>query len=143
VDRDPLTQLYNRRFAENKFAELREFCHRSGQAITIAILDLDFFKNVNDSYGHQAGDECLKVVAQALSKHFTRDTDIVARFGGEEFILILPMSNALNREQHLNAFRVSLGDTIINSPQDHQTFSVTVSIGAITANANYDKSLDH
>jgi diguanylate cyclase (GGDEF)-like protein len=143
VDRDPLTGLYNRRFAENKFAELREFCQRSGQAITIAILDLDFFKNVNDSYGHQAGDQCLKVVALALSKHFIRDTDIVARFGGEEFILILPMSNALNIEQHLNAFRVSLGDTIINSPQDHQTFSVTVSIGAITANADYDKSLDH
>jgi diguanylate cyclase (GGDEF)-like protein len=143
VDRDPLTQLYNRRFAENKFAELREFCQRSGQAITIAILDLDFFKNVNDSYGHQAGDECLKVVASALTNHFTRDTDIVARFGGEEFILILPMSNALHIQQHLNEFRVSLEETIIHSPQDEHSFSVTVSIGAITANANYDKSLDH
>lgn len=143
VDRDPLTGLYNRRFAENKFAELREFCHRSGQAITIAILDLDFFKNVNDSYGHQAGDECLKVVASALTNHFTRDTDIVARFGGEEFILILPMSNALHIQQHLNEFRLSLEETIIHSPQDEHSFSVTVSIGAITANANYDKSLDH
>ncbi|WP_445945449.1 sensor domain-containing diguanylate cyclase [Shewanella sp.] len=142
VDKDPLTGMYNRRYAENKFAELREFCHRSGQAMTIAILDLDHFKKINDTYGHQAGDECLKQVAHCLSEFFTRDTDIVARFGGEEVILILPMSNALHIQQHLNEFRETLAATIIQSPLDEQTFQVCASIGAITANANWNKDLD-
>ncbi|WP_415837660.1 diguanylate cyclase [Shewanella denitrificans] len=142
VDRDPLTDLYNRRYAENKFAELRDYCHRSGQAITIAILDLDHFKQVNDTYGHQAGDECLQMVANCLQEYFTRDTDIIARFGGEEFILILPMSNALHIQQHLNGFREALAAMVICSPQDEITFTVSASIGAITANADFDKSLD-
>jgi len=142
VDKDPLTNLYNRRFAEHKFNEIREFCLRSEQAITVAILDLDFFKAINDSYGHLAGDECLRQVSELLSQHFKRDIDILARYGGEEFILILPMTNALNIEHHLNEFRVKLASTKINSPNAAKQFNVTVSIGAITANANYHAQLD-
>ncbi|HBF45863.1 MAG TPA: GGDEF domain-containing protein, partial [Shewanella frigidimarina] len=83
VDRDPLTGLYNRRYAERKFGELVDFCLRSDQAITVVLLDLDFFKKVNDNYGHLAGDECLRNVSQLLQKYFKRDIDIVARYGGE------------------------------------------------------------
>lgn len=142
VDKDPLTQLFNRRFAEHKFQEVREFCLRSEQAITVAILDLDFFKAVNDSYGHLAGDECLRQVSAQLSQHFKRDIDIIARYGGEEFILILPMSNALSIEHHLNEFKVKLSQIPINTPDRTKAFDITVSIGAITANANFDARLD-
>lgn len=142
VDKDPLTKLFNRRFAEHKFHELREFCLRSGQAISVAILDLDFFKTINDNYGHLAGDECLRQVSSQLSQHFKRDIDILARYGGEEFILILPMSNALNIEHHLNEFRIKLSEMTINTPDNNKKFDVTVSIGAITANANFDARLD-
>ncbi|WP_434926597.1 sensor domain-containing diguanylate cyclase [Shewanella sp. HL-SH2] len=142
VDKDPLTQLFNRRFAEHKFQEVREFCLRSEQAITVAILDLDFFKAVNDSYGHLAGDECLRQVSAQLSQHFKRDIDIIARYGGEEFILILPMSNALNIEHHLNEFKIKLSQMPINTPDRTEAFDITVSIGAITANANFDARLD-
>ncbi|WP_434951187.1 sensor domain-containing diguanylate cyclase [Shewanella sp. HL-SH4] len=142
VDKDPLTQLFNRRFAEHKFQEVREFCLRSEQAITVAILDLDFFKAVNDSYGHLAGDECLRQVSAQLSQHFKRDIDIIARYGGEEFILILPMSNALNIENHLNEFKIKLSQMPINTPDRTEAFDITVSIGAITANANFDARLD-
>jgi diguanylate cyclase (GGDEF)-like protein len=142
VDKDPLTQLFNRRFAEHKFQEVREFCLRSEQAITVAILDLDFFKAVNDSYGHLAGDECLRQVSAQLSQHFKRDIDIIARYGGEEFILILPMSNALSIEHHLNEFKVKLSQIPINTPDRTEAFDITVSIGAITADANFDARLD-
>jgi diguanylate cyclase (GGDEF)-like protein len=142
VDKDPLTQLFNRRFAEHKFQEVREFCLRSEQAITVAILDLDFFKTVNDSYGHLAGDECLRQVSAQLSQHFKRDIDIIARYGGEEFILILPMSNALSIEHHLNEFKVKLSQIPIYTPDRTKAFDITVSIGAITANANFDARLD-
>ena len=142
VDKDPLTNLFNRRFAEHKFTEIRDFCIRSEQAITVAILDLDFFKAINDSYGHLAGDECLRQVSEQLSQHFKRDIDILARYGGEEFILILPMTNALNIEHHLNEFRIKLAATKINAPNSEQNFNITASIGAITANASYHAQLD-
>ncbi|WP_227006691.1 diguanylate cyclase [Shewanella donghaensis] len=142
VDKDPLTGLYNRRYAEDRFDGLLDFCLRGDHAITVAVLDLDLFKQVNDTYGHLAGDECLRVVSNLLKQQFKRETDIVSRYGGEEFILILPLSNALKIEQHLNKFRESLQKMVINSPTDDQQFSVTTSIGAITANANFSKDID-
>ncbi|WP_228768551.1 diguanylate cyclase [Shewanella sp. TC10] len=142
VDEDPLTGLKNRRYAEDKFDALLDFCLRGEHAITIVILDLDFFKKVNDTYGHLAGDECLRVVSKLLQHEFKRDTDIVARYGGEEFLLILPLSNALKIEQHLNKFKQKLSELVITSPTDNQEFSVTTSIGAITANANFSADID-
>jgi diguanylate cyclase (GGDEF)-like protein len=142
VDRDPLTGLYNRRYAERKFTELLDFCLRSEQAITVVVLDLDLFKNINDNYGHLAGDECLRIVAQLLQKYFKRDIDIVSRYGGEEFLLILPLTNALHIKHHLNSFREALADLEMISPEDKRSFTVTVSIGAITANPDYANELD-
>ncbi|QIR16198.1 diguanylate cyclase [Shewanella aestuarii] len=142
VDRDPLTALYNRRYAEHKFIETREFCLRSEQAITVAVVDLDFFKAINDTYGHLAGDECLRQVASVLKQHFKRDIDIISRYGGEEFMLILPMSNALNIEHHLNEFRLKLNQILISIPNGSQQLTLTCSIGAIIANANYHHDLD-
>ncbi|NKF52630.1 diguanylate cyclase [Shewanella sp. WXL01] len=142
VDKDTLTGLYNRRYAENRFNDVLDFCLRSEQAITVAVLDLDFFKTINDSYGHLAGDECLRQVAKLLKTHFKRDTDIIARYGGEEFILILPISNALKIEQHLNTFRKAIEANEIVMHETGKRFNVTASIGAITANASYSKDLD-
>ncbi|MGX9462135.1 diguanylate cyclase [Shewanella sp. A14] len=142
VDRDSLTGLYNRRYAERKFGELVDFCLRSEQIITVVLLDLDFFKQINDNYGHLAGDECLRNVSQLLQKYFKRDIDIVARYGGEEFLLVLPLSNASHIEHHLNGFREALSQLEIISPENKQSFSVTGSIGAITADADYEVQLD-
>ncbi|ARD22838.1 diguanylate cyclase [Shewanella japonica] len=142
VDKDPLTDLKNRRYAEDKFDGLLDFCLRGEHAITIAILDLDFFKQVNDTYGHLAGDECLRTVSSLLKQEFKRDTDIVSRYGGEEFLLILPISNALKIEHHLNQFKQKLAALVITSPTDQQQFSVTTSIGAITANASFSTDID-
>ncbi len=90
---DPLTGLYNRRYFEQALAEyLREFT-RLGAPLAVLTLDLDHFKSVNDTYGHDAGDVVLKQLATRL-KNLTREHDIVARTGGEEFCIVAPFARA-------------------------------------------------
>ena len=142
AERDSLTNLYNRRYTEKQFLHIQDLCERGQDAIAVVLLDLDFFKKVNDTYGHLAGDECLRVMAEVLSSHFKRDVDLLCRYGGEEFVLILPMCNTLKVEQHLNDFREKLARVVITNPADQVTFSVTVSIGAIIADAAYSSTLE-
>jgi two-component system, cell cycle response regulator len=91
---DPLTKLKNRRaFFENGSRQM-SMARRYGTDLSILILDLDYFKRINDSFGHQAGDEALVIVAQILLQ-MTRAEDTVARIGGEEFAVLLPDTNRL------------------------------------------------
>lgn len=86
ADKDPLTGLYNRRaFSERAEASWRQ-AQREGQPVAVAMLDVDFFKRYNDHYGHSAGDEALRAVAQVLGSHARRPLDVTARYGGEEFV---------------------------------------------------------
>ncbi|GGO80897.1 hypothetical protein GCM10011348_18650 [Marinobacterium nitratireducens] len=86
--RDGLTQIYNRRaFDEFLSLEWRR-CRRLKKPISLAMVDLDYFKLLNDTYGHQAGDECLVKVAGVLKELAARPGDICARYGGEEFALV-------------------------------------------------------
>jgi diguanylate cyclase (GGDEF)-like protein len=87
--RDQLTGLYNRRFLEDALTRETGRAARSGEPVAVAILDVDHFKRVNDTYGHEAGDAVLRELGQALLKTI-RKTDIVGRFGGEEFLMLLP-----------------------------------------------------
>jgi len=87
--RDPLTGLYNRRFFTESIRREAEKAKREGQPICIAIIDIDYFKQVNDTYGHEAGDMALIHLAGLLSK-LTRAGDYVFRYGGEEFLIMLP-----------------------------------------------------
>ena len=90
---DPLTGLANRRQMDEVLdREYRRAC-RSGQPLSIVLMDIDAFKQYNDSYGHQAGDQCLIAVAKCLQANLKRSSDFVARYGGEEFLLILPETN--------------------------------------------------
>ena len=83
AERDSLTNLYNRRYTEKQFLKIQDLCERGQDAIAVVLLDLDFFKKVNDTYGHLAGDECLRVMAEVLTSHFKRDVDLLCRYGGE------------------------------------------------------------
>jgi diguanylate cyclase (GGDEF)-like protein len=87
---DPLTGLPNRLNFENKLNIDWSSLRRSNQPLSILMVDIDFFKNFNDHYGHQAGDQCLQNVASILGSCMQRASDMAARFGGEEFILIMP-----------------------------------------------------
>ena len=87
--RDVLTSAFNRRFFDRRFAEELERARRYGRSLGLVMIDIDHFKAVNDGFGHQFGDEALKVVA-AVCGQSIRASDILARYGGEEFCLLLP-----------------------------------------------------
>lgn len=87
---DVLTSLLNRRGYEERFDTLYLNARRLGGSLALLVVDVDFFKRYNDSYGHLAGDECLRWVARALEGCATRPLDVLARYGGEEFVIVLP-----------------------------------------------------
>ena len=87
--RDPLTNLYNRRFLDITLERELNRCKREGQALCLMLIDIDHFKQINDTYGHQAGDEVLKNLAHLLTEN-ARGGDVICRYGGEEFLVLLP-----------------------------------------------------
>lgn len=89
-ERDGLTKLYNRRTFDERASELWRQATRTKEPLSILIMDIDHFKDYNDYYGHQAGDECIIKVAHTIRASLSRPTDLLARYGGEEFIILLP-----------------------------------------------------
>jgi len=90
ASRDALTQLANRRNFDTQIARDWNAAHKAGTWLALVMIDVDHFKHYNDTYGHQAGDRCLRHVADAIVSKLRSDTDTAARYGGEEFALILP-----------------------------------------------------
>lgn len=103
ANRDPLTGLFNRRVMEDILK--REFARaiRYKKSLSVIFIDLDDFKNVNDTYGHDQGDDLLKYVAEQLIK-MSREIDVVARFAGDEFVVILPETSSENAENLMSRF---------------------------------------
>lgn len=124
---DPLTGLPNRRrLTETMDLEWRR-CARDGGSMAIAMVDIDQFKQYNDHYGHSAGDECLRKVAQTIARS-VRDTDLVARFGGEEFVIVLPNTDAAKARALAERIRTAVIG--LAEPHEYTTQgTVTVSIG--------------
>jgi len=143
---DALTGLYNRRHFDNTVE--REFLRskRYGGDLTIAIIDIDFFKKINDTYGHLCGDYVLKEVAYLISDNF-RKTDLVFRYGGEEFVALLTETSLESAKIPLERLRKKIENS--DFIYDGQKINVTVSIGASVNNAetvtefldNADKAL--
>jgi len=87
---DGLTQVSNRRYFDEYLLRQQKLSQRSGSLFALLMFDIDFFKSYNDHYGHLAGDDCLRLVAKVLKQSVERPGDFVARFGGEEFAVVLP-----------------------------------------------------
>lgn len=129
---DDLTELANRRACFKKMVSEYHRHERYGNALSIMIIDIDYFKKVNDNYGHDNGDRVLKIVAKLL-KNSCRNNDIAGRLGGEEFIILLPETALENA--HLLAERVRLSCAETPFTELNERLRITISIGVAQANA--------
>ena len=127
--RDPLTGLYNRRYLETIVTRELARCNREGQQLTLMMIDIDYFKRVNDTYGHQGGDEVLKTLATLLLES-VRSTDVACRFGGEEFLVLLPDMPLDRGAVRANQWRAAFASTIVASAGE--SIQATMSVGIAT-----------
>ena len=125
---DGLTGIANRRHFDEVLASEWSRAVRLGQPLALALLDVDWFKKYNDHYGHPAGDECLRIVAQVLASNICRTGDLVARYGGEEFVFIAPATDGFKALSVAQIVCESL--QAVGLPHELSEFGcVTVSIG--------------
>jgi diguanylate cyclase (GGDEF)-like protein/PAS domain S-box-containing protein len=136
--RDGLTELYNRRFFDESLdREYRRARRDNALEISLLMLDVDHFKQYNDLYGHQAGDECLKVVANAIGRACKRPPDTPARYGGEEFAVILPNTTFEGAAILAERMRSQISMLLLQQPGESER-RVTVSIGVASISPYYD-----
>ncbi|MCR8923282.1 diguanylate cyclase [Dasania sp. GY-MA-18] len=107
ANKDELTGVNNRRYFEERLGQEIKRAKRNGSSLALVMLDLDYFKVVNDTWGHLAGDQVLKTVSQKL-QYCLRDTDIIARIGGEEFCLVMPDGSYDGVIAHLERIRIDI-----------------------------------
>jgi diguanylate cyclase (GGDEF)-like protein len=122
---DPLTGVYNRRFIFSRLYEALGHAHTAGTPLSIAVLDLDHFKDINDTYGHVAGDEILQHFARQVQRNL-RPSDLLGRIGGEEFLLMLPGTSLADGEKVIERLQAAMNTAIAipERPAVRCTFSV-------------------
>ncbi len=130
---DSLTQVANRRYFDNRFASEFSRASREQTALALVMIDADFFKAYNDELGHIAGDECLKRVALCIRDSLKRPTDLVARFGGEEFVVLLPSTTADGALSLAEEIRENINALKIPHPASTVSQNITVSLGVTGA----------
>ena len=138
---DGLTGIANRRFFEDSYQREWLNAQREQQPLTLMLLDIDYFKQYNDHNGHLLGDACLKQIAQILKKSVSRPRDLVARFGGEEFVLILPDTTQASAIEVVERILQSIRTADIchsTSPLD-QRLSVSLGVKTIIPTQKNDK----
>ena len=126
---DGLTKLHNHRHFQDELARAFEESARYVRPLSLAIVDLDFFKKVNDTYGHAIGDEVLKIISKVFQESI-RTTDLAARYGGEEFALMLPETHISDAINFAEKIRGIVESTAIETQSG--SISVTVSVGVAT-----------
>lgn len=124
--RDGLTGVYNRRFLEQRLAEEFDRHVRYSRNFSIIMFDIDFFKKVNDTYGHQCGDVVLKGVSGKIAS-MIRKSDFLARYGGEEFCCLLPETGLASAKLLAERFRTNIAE--MNQVYQEQDITVTISLG--------------
>lgn len=128
---DALTGVRNRSYFDKKYiAEIRR-SRRERTQLSIVMLDIDHFKNINDRYGHLVGDDCIKSVAKTIKQALKRPSDDLCRYGGEEFVLILPSTELVGATALVENIRQTLEQTVVHS--DGFEINLTISAGIATA----------
>lgn len=129
---DGLTELANRRAFDERLEQEWRRALRTEALLSLIMIDIDFFKGYNDAYGHLAGDDCLRYVAQTLAASLKRAGDFVARYGGEEFIAVLPGLNVKGVRAMAEIMRESVAKLRIPHRSSAIAPYVTISIGAVS-----------
>ncbi|MFT4927709.1 MAG: diguanylate cyclase [Phenylobacterium sp.] len=138
---DSLTKLPNRAaFDERMDIEFKRW-NRHDYELCLGVVDIDFFKRINDNYGHSAGDKTLKVIATALKKSL-RATDFIARFGGEEFVILFPDSKLADMELPLNKIRSKIKKIPFKFRNKDVTITISIGVTAFKGDDNPLKAFD-
>ncbi|MFP4567011.1 MAG: diguanylate cyclase domain-containing protein [Spirochaetaceae bacterium] len=142
VNRDGLTRIANHRAFYETLREEWSRMHREKRPLSLLFIDIDFFKQYNDLYGHQAGDECLREFASLLQETARRPADLAARYGGEEFVVLLPNTSSAGAEETALRFQRRLAELRIPHERSAVAPHLTCSIGVATTVPDRSHSMD-
>ncbi len=140
---DGLTDIPNRKSLENTLQDEAKRASRSGKPLALLMVDVDHFKAFNDFYGHGAGDECLRSVAQVLESSLNRSSDFVARYGGEEFVVVLPECDAEGALRIARQLCRNVEALHIPHAKSATVEHVSVSIGCVSRTLENDANIDN
>jgi diguanylate cyclase (GGDEF)-like protein len=140
VNLDGLTQIANRRCFDEKIVYEWQRLYRESQPLSLLMFDVDYFKLYNDHYGHQLGDQCLLMIAQAVDQLVCRPADLTARYGGEEFIVVLPNTNLEGAIAVGKNIHRAIADLQIPHEYSDVSDIVTVSMGIASDIPKLDRS---
>ena len=144
---DGLTSVINRRGLDRQYEVEWRRSHRESTPLCVMMIDIDEFKGFNDNYGHLAGDDCLRNVAQSLKSQLLRPGDLIARYGGEEFLILLPCTDLAGATDVAERMFKALNKTNIAYPASSVSDRVTISMGIYSteqlqeSNSTEDKSI--
>jgi two-component system, cell cycle response regulator len=134
---DPLTGLYNRRYMESHLGSLLQQAAARKKPLTVLVLDIDYFKAINDSYGHDAGDEVLREFATRIRKSI-RGIDLACRYGGEEFVVVMPETDLAVATMVAERLRRRIATEPFPVQQSARSIEVTISVGLSALGPNDD-----
>src|SRR5271157_2365349 len=138
ASRDGLTGVANRRTFDATLVKEWHRCLRNGGLISLILIDIDGFKLYNDSHGHLAGDDCLRLVAQSLQERVHRHSDLVSRYGGEEFAVLLPETPLGPTYQLAESMRTAVEQKKLTCGRSSRSGFVTISLGVSTMHPRMD-----
>ena len=139
---DGLTQVANRRSFDEYIEQAWQNIGTGYTSLSLILCDIDYFKSFNDTYGHQAGDVCLRKVAKAIEQAVKRSTDLVARYGGEEFAVVLPNTDAVGAEQIAEEIRQAITLLNISHSQSEVSDRITLSLGIASIDSSQNAHPD-
>ena len=131
---DALTGLHNRRYMETHLSSLAEQAASRGKPLSVLVLDIDFFKSINDGHGHDAGDDVLREFALRIRKSI-RNIDLACRYGGEEFVVVMPETDMAVATMVAERLRRRIASEPFAIQQGSNHLNVTISVGIAAMNA--------
>ena len=128
---DPLTKTYNRRYLNTHLPDSIKHAMKYGHPLSVIICDIDHFKNINDNYGHQAGDRVLEEFARCIMEFIREGTDWMVRYGGEEFFIVLPETNMDGANKVAERYRLMVSQTPISTGTDIVRITASFGVASI------------